>query len=68
MRSSGRSSWRRWCAAVLVDVQSNNSYFKFNLDYMSFYNLVRLQDNGDNRGAYMTVRTTRRRTRTPSST
>jgi uncharacterized protein (TIGR03437 family) len=43
-------------SAVLVDVQSNSSYFKFNLDYMSFYHLVRLQDNGDNRSAYMTVR------------
>ena len=43
-------------AGVLVDVQSNSSYFKFNLDYMSFYNLVRLQDNGDNRGAYNTLR------------
>ena len=42
--------------AVQVDVQSNSSYFKFNLDYMSFYHLVRLQDNGDNRSAYMTVR------------
>ena len=41
---------------TLVDVQSNSSYFKFNLDYMSFYNLVRLQDNDDNRGAYTTVR------------
>jgi uncharacterized protein (TIGR03437 family) len=40
----------------LIDVQSNSSYFKFNLDYMSFYNLVRLQDNDDNRGAYTTVR------------
>ena len=42
--------------AVEFDVQSNSSYFKFNLDYMSFYHLVRLQDNGDNRSAYMTVR------------
>lgn len=42
--------------AVLVDVQSNSSYFKFNLDYMSFYHLVRLQNNGDNRGAYRIVR------------
>ena len=42
--------------AVQVDVQSNSSYFKFNLDYMSFYHLVRLQDNDDNRSAYMTVR------------
>jgi len=41
---------------VRVDVQSNSSYFKFNLDYMTFYNLVRLQDNGDNRGAYQIVR------------
>ncbi|MEK7752051.1 MAG: hypothetical protein AAB654_09060, partial [Acidobacteriota bacterium] len=42
--------------AVLVDIQSNSSYFKFNLDYMSFYHLVRLQNNGDNRGAYRIVR------------
>jgi len=42
--------------AVLVDVQSNDSYFKFNLDYMSFYNLVRLQNSSDNLGAYQTVR------------
>lgn len=42
--------------AVLVDVESNSSYFKFNLDYMSFYHLVRLQNNDDNRGAYRTVR------------
>src|SRR5258708_33544553 len=41
---------------VTVDVLSNSSYFKFNLDYMSFYQLVRLQDNGDNRGAYKTLR------------
>jgi uncharacterized protein (TIGR03437 family) len=39
---------------VLVDVQSNDSYFKFNLDAMTFYNLVRLQNTGDNRGAYQT--------------
>jgi uncharacterized protein (TIGR03437 family) len=42
--------------AVLVDVQSNSSYFKFHLDYMSLYNLIRLQDNGDNRSAYQIVR------------
>jgi uncharacterized protein (TIGR03437 family) len=41
---------------VLVDVQSTSSYFKFNLDFMTFYNLVRLQDNSDNRGAYQTAR------------
>jgi uncharacterized protein (TIGR03437 family) len=42
--------------AVAVDVQSNSSYFKFNLDYMTFYNLVRLQNNGDNQAAYQIVR------------
>jgi len=43
-------------SAVFVDVQSNSSYFKFNLDYMSFYHLVRLQNNDDNQGAYRIVR------------
>jgi hypothetical protein len=43
-------------AAVLLDVQSNDAYYKFNLDYMSLYHLVRLQDNDDNRGAYNIVR------------
>jgi uncharacterized protein (TIGR03437 family) len=42
--------------AVQFDVLSNSSYFKFNLDYMSFYNLVRLQYNPDTRGAYQIVR------------
>jgi uncharacterized protein (TIGR03437 family) len=42
--------------AVAFDVQSNSSYFKFNLDYMTFYNLIRIEDNGDNRGAYKIVR------------
>ena len=42
--------------AVLVDVQSIGSYFKFNLDYMTFYNLVRYQNNSDNLGAYKIVR------------
>jgi len=41
---------------VLVDVLSDDSYFKFNLDFMTFFNLIRLQDNGDNRGAYRIVR------------
>jgi len=41
---------------VSVDVQSLGSYFKFNLDYLTFYNLVRIQDNGDNREAYQIVR------------
>ena len=44
--------WRR----PAVDVQSNSSYFKFNLDYMTFYNLVRLQNNSDNQAAYQIVR------------
>ncbi len=43
-------------SAVFIDVQSNSSYFKFNLDYMSFYHLVRLQNNDDNRDAYRIVR------------
>jgi uncharacterized protein (TIGR03437 family) len=43
-------------AGVAVDVKSNSSYFKFNLDYMSFYNLVRLQNNSDNQAAYQIVR------------
>ena len=42
--------------AVDFDVQGNSSYFKFNLDYMTFYNLVRIQGNGDNRGAYKIIR------------
>jgi uncharacterized protein (TIGR03437 family) len=41
---------------VLVDVQSNSSYYKFNLDYMSFYHLVKLQNTSDNRNAYQVVR------------
>lgn len=41
---------------VGFDVQSNSSYFKFNLDYMTFYNLVRIQNSSDNRNAYQIVR------------
>jgi uncharacterized protein (TIGR03437 family) len=41
---------------VLVDVLSNSSYFKFNLDYMTFYLLVQLKDNDENRTAYAIVR------------
>jgi hypothetical protein len=37
-------------AGVAVDVLSNSSYFKFNLDYMSLYQLVHLQDNSGNPG------------------
>jgi len=43
-------------SAVTYDTLSNDSYFKFNLDYMSFYNLVRLENNSDNKGAYQIVR------------
>jgi len=42
--------------AVSFDVGNNSSYFKFNLDYMTFYNLIRIQDNPANRGAYLIVR------------
>jgi hypothetical protein len=41
---------------VEFDIQSNSSYFKFDLDYMSLYHLIRLQDNSDNRGAYLDLR------------
>ncbi len=43
-------------AGVLSDIQSLSSYFKFNLDYMSFYNLVRYQNDNQNLGAYVDVR------------
>jgi uncharacterized protein (TIGR03437 family) len=42
--------------SVSIDVQSIGSYFKFNLDYMTFFNLVRYQDNDDNRHAYQIAR------------
>ena len=41
---------------VTFDVLSLSSYFKFNLDYMSFYHLLRLEDIGDNQSAYTTLR------------
>lgn len=41
---------------VLADVSDNSAYYKFNLDYMSFYNLIRLQNNSDNLNAYQIVR------------
>ncbi len=43
--------------AVQIDVQGLGSYFKFNLDYMSLFHLVALQDNAANRDAYNTLRT-----------
>jgi uncharacterized protein (TIGR03437 family) len=42
--------------AVDVDVASNSSYFKFNLDYMTFYNLVRLGNDSSFLHAYQIVR------------
>jgi uncharacterized protein (TIGR03437 family) len=41
---------------VAVDVQSNNSYFKFNLDFMTFYNYARYDGSGNVMGAYQKVR------------
>lgn len=43
-------------AAVSFDVLSNDSYYKFNLDYMSFYHLLRLDNSTHNRAAYQIVR------------
>ena len=43
-------------SGVGVDISENSSYFKFDLDYMSFYHLVQMQNNGDNRSAYATLR------------
>ena len=40
----------------ILDIQDNSSYFKFNLDYMSFYNLIRLQSTDSNLRAYKIVR------------
>ncbi len=41
---------------VDVDVLSNSSYFKFNLDFMTFYNLVRLNNDSSYLSAYQIVR------------
>ncbi|HEY3840636.1 MAG TPA: hypothetical protein VGL72_28885, partial [Bryobacteraceae bacterium] len=44
-------------AGVLVDIQATTSYFKFNLDYMSFYTLVRYNPSSSQyMGAYVDVR------------
>jgi hypothetical protein len=44
-------------AGVLLDIQDNSSYFKFNLDYMTFFNLVRYNPgNSQYLGAYVNVR------------
>ena len=40
---------------ITVDIASDSSYFKFNLDYISFYNLIRLESSSFGslyRGAY----------------
>lgn len=39
-------------APIAVDVQSNDSYFKYNLDYLSFYNLIRLESNSSTQSGY----------------
>jgi uncharacterized protein (TIGR03437 family) len=41
---------------VDIDVLSNSSYFKFNLDFMSFYNLVRLGNDSSFLHAYQIAR------------
>ena len=44
-------------APILVEVQSDDSYFKFNLDYINLYNLVRLDSgNGSYKTAYGILR------------
>ncbi len=45
---------------IAVDVSSDDSYFKFNLDYITFYNLIRLENGSVNsiyRAAYALLRT-----------
>lgn len=41
---------------VDIDVLSNSSYFKFNLDFMSFFNLVRLGNDNSYLNAYQIAR------------
>ena len=43
-------------AGAAFDVLSNSSYFKFNLDFMSFYNLMRLGNDSSFLKAYQIVR------------
>jgi uncharacterized protein (TIGR03437 family) len=43
-------------SGVDIDVLSNSSYFKFNLDFMSFFNLVRLGNDSSFLNAYEIVR------------
>ncbi len=46
-------------APISVDVSSDSSYFKFNLDYISFYNLIRLETSSASsiyQGAYSVLR------------
>lgn len=42
-------------APISVDVASDSSYFKFNLDYISFYNLIRLEGGGLSKSIYQTA-------------
>jgi uncharacterized protein (TIGR03437 family) len=39
-------------APIGVDVTSNTSYFKFNLDYINLYNLIRLEGSGPFKDLY----------------
>jgi uncharacterized protein (TIGR03437 family) len=43
-------------AGVNFDILSNSSYFKFNLDFMTFYNLVRLGNDSSYLKTYQIVR------------
>jgi hypothetical protein len=43
-------------APILVDTASLDSYFKFNLDYINLYNLIRLDNQSAYRDAYAILR------------
>jgi uncharacterized protein (TIGR03437 family) len=43
-------------APILVDTASDDSYFKFNLDYINLYNLIRLDNQSLYRDAYSILR------------
>jgi len=38
---------------IALEVQSDSSYFKFNLDYINFYNLIRLETSTSLRAAFL---------------
>ena len=37
---------------ITLEVTNDDSYFKFNLDYITYYNLIRLETNASARGLY----------------